>query len=232
MRKIKTLLVDDEFLALNLLEEFIKKFPQLEVVGKVKSAIDAASFLNDNDVDLMFLDIQMPHLSGNQFLKSLQNPPLTIFTTAYADYAVEAFSLNAIDYLLKPFSFERFFQAIQKAEKEINTRNKKTNTEKKDFITIKSDGVLHKINLKDIVVVEGLKEYLKIICTNKKYVILDSMKNMEELLPDEYFIRIHKSYIVAKNRITSLEGFFVYLGKIKLPISRTKKKEIMELVFE
>jgi DNA-binding LytR/AlgR family response regulator len=231
MKKIKTLLVDDEFLALNLLEEFIKKIPQLEVVGKVKSAIAASSFLNDNEVDLMFLDIQMPHLSGNQFLKSLQDPPVTIFTTAYSDYAVEAFSLNAVDYLLKPFSFERFFQSVQKAEKEINTRNKNTQNKQVDFITIKSDGVLHKINLKDIVLIEGSKEYLKIICTNKKYIILDSMKNMEELLSDEHFIRIHKSYIVAKNRITSLEGFFVYLGKLKLPISRTKKKDIMELIF-
>ena len=232
MKKIKTLLIDDEFLALNLLEEFIKKIPQLEVVGKVKSAIDAASFLNDNEVDLMFLDIQMPHLSGNQFLKSLPHPPVTIFTTAYSDYAVEAFSLNAVDYLLKPFSFERFFQAVQKAKKEINTRNKNNKNEPIDFITIKSDGVLHKINLKNIVLIEGSKEYLKIICTNKKYVILDSMKNMEELLSDEHFIRIHKSYIVAKNRITSLEGFFVYLGKLKLPISRTKKKEIQNTIFQ
>jgi DNA-binding LytR/AlgR family response regulator len=232
MNKIKTLLIDDEFLALNLLEEFIKKCPQLEVVGKVKSAIAAASFLNEHEVDLMFLDIQMPHLSGNQFLKSLQNPPVTIFTTAYTDYAVEAFSLNAVDYLLKPFSFERFFQAVQKAEKEINSRNKNTKNGQADFITIKSDGVLHKINLKDIVLIEGSKEYLKIICINKKYVILDSMKNMEELLSDEHFIRIHKSYIVAKNRITSLEGFFVYLGKLKLPISRTKKKEIQDTIFK
>ena len=229
--KIRTLLIDDEFLALNLLEDFCNKFPQIEIVGKMKSAIDAASFLQGNEVDLMFLDIQMPHLSGHQFLKSLSHPPVTIFTTAYSDYAVEAFTLNAVDYLLKPFSFERFFQAVQKAEKELNTRKKPILQSKNDFISIKSDGVLHKIKLADIILIEGLKEYLKIICVNKKYVILDSMKNLESLLPSTDFIRIHKSYIVAKQRITSLEGFYVYLGKLKLPMSRSKKNEIMELVF-
>lgn len=229
MNKIKTILVDDEFLALNLLEEFTKRIPQIEVITKVKSAIEAAEFLEGNKVDLMFLDIQMPHLSGNKFLASLDNPPVTIFTTAYSDYAVEAFSLNAVDYLLKPFSYDRFLQAVTKAEKEIKIKNK--NNPSNNFISIKSDGTIHKININDIIVIEGLKEYVKIVSENKKYVILDSMKNMEELLPNNQFIRIHKSYIVAKNRITSLEGFFVYLGKLKLPISRSKKKEIKELVF-
>ncbi len=236
MERIRTILIDDEFLALNLLEEFTKQFPQLEVVGKFKSALDAAAFMRDNDVDVMFLDIQMPHLSGNQFLKTLSHPPVTIFTTAYSDYAVEAFSLNAVDYLLKPFSFERFFQAVQKAEEALAKKNPSNpigtqSTEQPSFITIKSDGVLSKVKISDILIVEGLKEYVKIITPNKKYIQLESMKNMELSLPADQFIRVHKSYIVARNQITSIEGYFIYLGKVKIPISRTKKQEILELVF-
>ncbi len=226
-KKIKTLLVDDEFLALKLLEQFALSFPQLKIVGKVKSAQAAQEIMEKEKVDLLFLDIQMPQLSGNQFLRGLENPPITIFTTAYPDYAVEAFELNAVDYLLKPFSFERFSLAVKKAEEKINVPDENEEL----FMIIKSDGKFSKINLNDILYIEGLKEYVKIICKEKKYVILESLKNMEEQLPSSHFLRVHKSYIVSKSKVTDKEGFFIFLRKIKIPISRKKKIEIMKELF-
>ncbi len=224
--KIKTLLVDDEFLALNLLEEFVKRIPELEVVSKVKSAVAAAEVLDKEGIDLMFLDIQMPQLSGTHFLKGLEKSPVTIFTTAYSDYAVEAFELDAVDYLLKPFSFERFLQAVGKAKKEIS-RKLKTD----DFIMVKSDARATKILLDDILYVEGQKEYLKIICTEKKYIILDSFKHMEQILPADQFIRIHKSYMIAVSKITGYEGYCLMIGKMKIPMSRSLKKELIARIF-
>ncbi len=226
-KSIKVLIVDDEFLALNLLEEFISKLPALEIIAKAKSASIAQEILNEHKIDLMFLDIQMPHLSGNEFLKKLPNPPVTIFTTAYEKYAVEAFSLNAIDYLLKPFSFTRFEQAVIKAKEQISKENKS-----EDFITIKSDGKVSKIVLNDILYIEGQKEYVKINCVNKKYIILDSLLHLEEILPVHEFIRVHKSYIIPKSKITAKEGFNLFIDKIKIPMSRKKKKEICEFIFD
>lgn len=235
MTPIKTLLVDDEFLALNLLETFVQKIPEMVIVDKVKNPLKAIDILNREPVDLLFLDIQMPTLSGTEMLKTIQNPPVTIFTTAYADYAVEAFSLNAIDYLLKPFSFERFLQAVNKARERIHFQRSASGilmpSQSRDFFTAKVDGKLVKIRFGDILFIEGLKEYVRIVCTDARHVTLESLKNLEQLLPQEAFIRVHKSFIVAKDKVQQLNGNMLEIGKHKIPISRTKKEEVVEWIF-
>jgi len=232
---IKTLLVDDEYLALNLLETFIQKVPDMEIIDKVKSPMKALDLLHHTPVDLLFLDIQMPTLSGNHLLKIVKNPPLTIFTTAYADYAIEAFDLQAVDYLLKPFSFERFLQAVNKAKALLNVRESTATivipAQSLDFFSVKVDGKIVKIYFDDILFIEGLKEYVKIVCRNARFVTLESLKNLEDLLPADNFIRVHKSYIIAKNKVQSLDGNLLEIDRHKIPISRSKRDEIIEWIF-
>ncbi|MFK7932876.1 MAG: LytR/AlgR family response regulator transcription factor [Saprospiraceae bacterium] len=235
MPPLRTLVVDDEFLALNLLENFVEQTPQLQLVAKEKSPLRALEILQTNTIDVLFLDIQMPVLAGNQLLKILQRPPLTVFTTAYADYAVEGFELNAVDYLLKPFSFDRFLQAVNKVVERhrslspaISTTTFTTN--EPAFISVKVDGSLRKIFYQDILFIEGLREYVRFHCTDGKYVVLERMKNLAEQLPDN-FLRVHRSYIVAKNRVESLIGNQLQLGQHKIPISRGNREEILKAIF-
>jgi DNA-binding LytR/AlgR family response regulator len=241
MSKLKILLVDDEYLALNLLEQFAQELPDLEIVGKVKSPIQALDILQNQSVDILFLDIQMPVLSGVNLLKTLKNPPITIFTTAYSDYAVQAFDLNVVDYLLKPFSFERFLQSVNKAKDLLQKAQTppspkesiQTVSEAKDYLVMKVDGKIEKIKIPDILYIEGLKEYIKIVTPQRQYVTLESMKNMEDALAAHDFIRTHKSYIVSKKRVQTLEGNLLDLGaKIKIPISRERKDFVVQAIFE
>jgi DNA-binding LytR/AlgR family response regulator len=234
MKMINTLLVDDEYLALNLLENFIRQVPDLHIVEKVKSPMRALEVLQQTPVDLLFLDIQMPTLSGNNLLKTLQYPPCTIFTTAYDHYAIEAFEINAIDYLLKPFSFERFLQAVNKAKECLQLRANPIllNPEQsRDFFSIKADGKVIKVYFDDILFIEGLKEYVRIVCRDARFVTLESLKNLEDLLPQDNFARVHKSYIIAKNKVQSLEGNQLEINKHKIPVSRSKRDEIVEWIF-
>lgn len=235
MAAIKTLLVDDEYLALNLLEKFTDRVPGLEVVEKVKSPMRALDILHQTPIDLLFLDIQMPTLSGNNLLKTLKNPPLTIFTTAYSDYAIEAFELNAVDYLLKPFSFERFLKAVNKAKDHLQLPPLppaiEAPTISKDFFSIKVDGKIMKVHFEDILYIEGLKEYVRVVCRDVRLVTLARLKNMEDLLPADKFVRVHKSYIVAKSKVQALEGNMLDISKHKIPISRSKRDEILEWIF-
>lgn len=235
---IQTLLVDDEYLALNLMVEFASKIPDIEVIDKVKSPLDALTILNQKPIDLLFLDIQMPSLSGTNLLKSLKHPPVTIFTTAYSDYAIEAFDLNAVDYLLKPFSFERFLQAVNKAKEQLHIRTQPTSapalvipTQSQDFFTIKVDGNLTKVHFSDILFVEGLKEYIRIVCRNARLVTYERLGKLEDLLPADQFLRVHKSYIVAKDKVEALEGNRLVIEKYKIPISRTKKEGVVDSIF-
>lgn len=239
---MKILLVDDEFLALNLLEEFASRIPGLELVGKAKTPMQALELLDNQQVDVLFLDIQMPILSGTGLLKSLKNPPVTVFTTAYSEHAVEAFDLNAVDYLLKPFSFERFLQAVNKAKEALAARNVRSNQiseipppekEKQGFVTVKVDGRLQKIELAELLYVEGLKEYARFVCAGgRQFVVFERLKNIEEMLPGEGFLRVHKSFIVAKRCVQAIEGNLLDLGgKVKIPVSREKKDEVVRAVF-
>jgi len=233
MSTIKTLLVDDEYLALNLLETFIQDVPGLEVVGKVKSAMAALEVLNSQPVDLLFLDIQMPTLSGVNMLKTLQHQPVTIFTTAYSEYAIQAFDLNVVDYLVKPFPFERFLQAVNKAKEQLKLRQPTVapQTAQGDFLTAKVDGKIVKLSYDDILFVEGLKEYVRFVCKNGKYVTLESLKNLEEQLPAGRFLRVHKSYIVSKEKVQSILGNMLEIQAHKIPVSRGKRDEVVQAIF-
>lgn len=238
MDKIKTLLVDDEYLALNLLEGFVNQLPMLMLVGKAKSPTQAMEMMHTESVDLMFLDIEMPAIGGNEFLKSLQKPPVTIFTTAYSEYAVEAFDIGAIDYLVKPFSFERFLKATQKAIEIIKQKNNKTVAiessypDSKQFLSIKADGKTFRVAFDDILYIEGLKEYVKIFTEQKTYITLETFKNLELMLPSPQFLRVHKSFMVAMNKVKALDGSMLEVGKGTIPISRERKEEIVKLIFE
>jgi len=233
MSIIKTLLVDDEYLALNLLETFVRDVPGLEVVAKVKSAVAALEVLNTQQIDLLFLDIQMPTLSGVNMLKTLQNQPVTIFTTAYSEYAIQAFDLNAVDYLVKPYPFERFLQAVNKAKEQLKLRQTNTSAPAPAaFLSAKVDGKIVKILFDDILFVEGLREYVRFICRNGKYVTLESLKNLEAQLPADRFVRVHKSYIVAKDKVQSVLGNMLEIQAHKIPISRSKRDAVVQSIFQ
>jgi DNA-binding LytR/AlgR family response regulator len=229
MENYNILLVDDEYLALNLLEEFLSRVPGMEVIGKCKSPIDALQILQQENIDILFLDIQMPTLSGVDLLKSLPQPPATVFTTAYRDYAIDAFDLNVVDYLLKPFAFERFLQALNKARSACQPTV--SATKKEAYLHVKVEGKLVRIKTDDIVYVEGMKEYVRVVCPQGKYIIFERLKNIEEQLPSDQFLRVHKSYIVAKERVLSIEGNLLDVGLQRIPVSRSLRATIIETFF-
>jgi len=222
---LKCLIVDDEHLARELIKTFCDRLPNLEVVGTCKNAIEAIKFLAENQVDLIFLDIQMPDLSGIDLVKTLKVKPAIIFTTAYSDYAVEGFELDVTDYLVKPFSFERFIKAVNKVGATADT---KEHGETPDYMTVKADHKLYKVLFKEVKYIEGLREYVAYHLNDKKIVALASLKKLEEELPSN-FIRIHKSFIVNTDLIDSISGNEVELGTVKLPIGKSYKDEVMNL---
>lgn len=230
---LRVLLVDDEFLALNLLENFVARVPDLQLVGKCQSPLRALELLQQSPVDLLFLDIQMPSLNGMDLLRQLPKRPIVIFTTAYREHAADAFDLQAADYLVKPFAYERFLRALQKARAEIQLRRGEVivPTQSKDYVTIKVDGLLTRLHFQDIYYVEGLKEYVRIVCRDERHVTLERMKNMEALLPASDFLRVHRSYIVAKRYVKALEGNLLHVGPHKVPVSRQKRDEVVEALF-
>jgi DNA-binding LytR/AlgR family response regulator len=228
---MKVIIVDDEPLALEVLETYLAHFPELKLSAKCTNAVEAFEALSDNAIDLMFLDIQMPQISGIDFLKSLKNPPKVIFTTAFSNYALEGFELNAVDYLLKPFSLERFTKAVLKF-KEIYAKNDKTpgEIEAPDYIFVKADKKLIKLRFEDIFYVEGLKDYVMLHTPGGRIVTLQTMKSLEEKLPSSNFIRVHRSYIVNLNLIELLEANSVTVNKKKIPIGKNYKDELFNVI--
>lgn len=228
---MKVIIVDDEPLALEVLETYLTHFPELNLQAKCANAVEAFEALSEGDIDLMFLDIQMPQISGIDFLKSLKNPPKVIFTTAFSNYALEGFELNAVDYLLKPFSLERFTKAVQKF-KEIYAKNDKTLSEAEapDYIFVKADKKLIKLRFEDIFHVEGLKDYVMLHTPGGRIVTLQTMKSLEEKLPSSNFIRVHRSYIVNLNLIELLETNSVTVNKKKIPIGKNYKDELFNVI--
>ncbi|MFX3625777.1 MAG: LytR/AlgR family response regulator transcription factor [bacterium] len=225
--KISCLIVDDEPLAQDVLHNYIKQTPQLELVGICNNAIEALEKMKHNIVDLIFLDIEMPEISGVDFLRSLKDPPIAIFTTAYQNYAVEGYELNAIDYLLKPFSKERFIKAVKKAE-ELLILLEEHSQKEDDYIFIKADQKLQKVYYNDIYYIEALADYVKIHTPEKRFITLQTMKNMEAKLPDKYFRRVHRSYIVALDKIESLVGSALEIQDQKIPIGKNYKEAFFE----
>jgi len=233
--EIKALIVDDEPLAQNVIEQYAKKLPNLTIADKCNDAICAHQVLKEQQIDLIFLDINMPKLSGISFLKSLKNAPLVIFTTAYSEYALEGFELDAVDYLKKPFGFERFCKAFFKAEellrlKTIDKNRPPVQPDPNDFFFVKSNKKNYKVRFSDICYIEGLGDYIQIHLQEQKIVANLSMKKMTELLPDEKFHRIHKSYIISLERIELVEGNSVVINKKRLPVGNSYRQEFMEYI--
>lgn len=239
---INVIIVDDEPLAQDVLETYIGKLPDVNLVQKCNNALEANEALKNHDIDLMFLDIQMPQLTGIDFLKTLKKAPEVIFTTAYPNYAVEGFELNAIDYLLKPISFERFIKAVNKATDQIELKRGSgtaapvvnTDATATDFIFVKADKKLVKIHYGDIIYIEGLKDYVIIRMENSRVITLQTMKSLESKLPANLFKRIHRSYIVALGEIRAVVGNMVEVqekGKAKhLPIGKNYREELLEII--
>jgi len=222
---IHCLIVDDEPLAADVIESFVSKMPHLQLSGKVNSATEALAVLKTGKVDIMFLDIQMPEMTGLEFLKTLRNPPLVIFTTAYPNYALESYEIDAADYLLKPVSFDRFVKAVNKAEERMKAPAPEGETP--DYIFVKADGKLVRINIQDICYVEGLKDYVIIHTMQNKVVTHNTMKNIEALLlSDDNFIRIHRSYIINLRFVKEIEGNSFRVKDQLLTIGTTFKDEV------
>ena len=232
-KKIKCLVIDDEPPAQIVLQKYIAQVPSLELMGVCNSAVEAISFLQDRSVDLLFLDIQMPELLGTKFVRALNNPPKVIFTTAYRKFAIEGFELNAVDYLLKPISFDRFLMAVNRIL-QLNIQPTNGNLQgtepyphhDRPFLYVRSDKKMVKIMFDEILFFESLKDYLKIVTTNKTIITRQSISSLEEMLPKESFLRIHRSYIIAINKIDSYNGETIDIAKNELPIGRFFKHEV------
>ena len=232
---IRTIIVDDEPLAIEILEAYIMKMPNMNLIDKCSNALEANEVLRTEDIDLMFLDIEMPMMLGTDFLKSLKDPPQIIFTTAYPEFAVQGFELNALDYLLKPISLDRFIKAVNKVVVRYEpSMSSKEYSKSLDYIFVKADKKLVKINFSEIIYIEGLKDYVLIHTDQSRIITLQTMKSLEEKLPVELFIRAHRSYIVNLNRIKAIIGNTIEVlekDQIKhLPIGKNYKDEIEVMI--
>ncbi len=228
---LKCLVVDDESFAIEGIVNYINKLDFLELAATSSSALEATEVLREKDIDLMFLDINMPELTGVEFMESLENAPLTIFTTAYSEYALDGFRLNVVDYLLKPIGFQRFFQAAQKALDLYSSRNlvKSDDTQSSEMY-IKQEDSFVKIMWEDILYVESMQNYLKLYFKDKSYVIHQTMTSLEEILPKDAFFRIHKSYLVNISHIDMVSGGRVFVGGTELPLSKHRKDDLFNSV--
>ena len=238
--KINCVVIDDEPLAREGLAGYVNDLDFLHLLGTCESPLEAGSMLDQHSVDLIFLDVQMPKLNGIDFLKTLRHPPLVVLTTAYPQYALEGYQLDVLDYLLKPIMFDRFYQAAQKAKAQWELRQRaQTNSAsteadtpprpgEEDHFFIKVEHKYEKIALREIRYVEAMQNYVVIHTTQNKYMTLVTLKSVEERLPDAGFIRTHKSYLVAKDKITSVEGNQIFIGEQMVPISRHYREAVIE----
>ncbi len=238
---LNVLIVDDEPLALDVLETYISQMPELRLVKRCSNALEANEALKTNQIDLMFLDIQMPQLTGIDFVKTLSDPPMIVFTTAYPNYAIQGFDLNALDYLLKPISLERFMKAVNKAVEQSELAKADHShsgspamNDGLDFFFVKADKKLVKVNFDDIIYIEGLKDYVIIRLVLGRVITLQTMKNLEERLPKHLFRRIHRSFIVAMDKVLAIEGNMVEVyekDKPKLlPIGKNYRDDLLKLI--
>ena len=240
--KMNCLVIDDEPLAREGLVTYVGDLDFLHLVGQCESPLEAGPLLDRHSVDLIFLDVQMPKLNGIDFLKTLRHPPLIILTTAYPQYALEGYQLDVLDYLLKPIMFDRFYQAAQKAKVQWELQQraqgnhppveavKAPESSEGDHFFIKVEHKYKKIALRDIRYVEAMQNYVVIYTTQGKHMTLVALKNVEERLPDDRFIRTHKSYLVAKDKITSVEGNQIFVGEQIVPISRHYREGVIEVL--
>jgi DNA-binding LytR/AlgR family response regulator len=244
---MNVIIVDDEPLAQDVLETYIAKMPELNLIQKCSNAFEANDALKNHQIDLMFLDIQMPQLSGIEFLKTLAHPPMVVFTTAYPNFAIEGFELNALDYLLKPISMDRFMKAVNKAMDQYSLHHPKENAQSAptgkhdaepgtlpDYIFVKADKKLIRVKFSDIVYIEGLKDYVIIKTETGRIISLQTMKSLEDKLPMAQFVRIHRSFIVGMDKIHAIVGNMVEViekGQPKhLAIGKNYRDELLEMI--
>jgi DNA-binding LytR/AlgR family response regulator len=229
---IKCIIVEDETLAQEVIQSHLQQLGQLELVGTYRNALEAMEALRTREVDVMFLDIRLPGMTGLNFLRGLTDPPLVVLTTAYAEYALESYDFNVIDYLLKPISFERFSKAVHKLldGRLFTQAGKEQDQSPADHIFIRSNSKFFKVNFSEILYVQAMKDYLKIHTPEYALMTHQTMSEMEKLLPVRQFIRVHKSYIVALSRIKAIYGNSVELGKITIPIGINYKETVMGLI--
>lgn len=222
------IIVEDEIPAQKVLKNFINKIPYLTLLGTFKAAIEANAFLNNNEVDVVFLDINLPDIPGIDFIKTIKNPPAIIMTTAYPDYAVNSFELETIiDYLVKPFSFDRFLKAVNKVKLKTKNNTEIIESESKS-IFINVDKTHHKIILDDIKYVESDRNYITVVTKTQKLSYIDSLKNWVEKLPSDQFVQVHKSYIINSNLVDKVSGNEIYINSQRIPVGRTYKQELLK----
>lgn len=231
---MKCLIVDDEAHALDVLETYIDRIDDLHLAGRCTNAIEAFNQLKKEPVDLLFLDIQMPRLTGIEFLKNIDNPPKVIFTTAYRDYALEGYELNVLDYLLKPISFERFLKAVNKAwdrpSAPVSTQPVSFQEKRQEdpFLFLKADKKMVKVKLADILWIESLKDYVMVKTAEKEVITYQKISYLDEKLPEDQFIRVHRSFIVSRDKIDAFSATQVEIGSHSIPIGRNYKTEVIE----
>jgi len=229
MLKVRCIIVDDEPLAREGMENLCSTFDSIEVLGSFPNAFNSNEFLMANSVDLMFLDIEMPGLNGTNFLSELTDPPLTIFTTAYSEYALEGFNLNAVDYLLKPISKQRFFKAVNRALDIFKSKNAVVQDEETITYTyIAADRKYTKVFYNDIIYIEGMKDYVIIHTKDEKITPAMNLKTILTKLPERQFVRVNKSYIINADYISSVETDLIYLGEKEIPMGRTYKEDFIQ----
>jgi len=230
--QISCIAIDDEPLALSKLEGFIAKVPELKLIRTFDNAIEAIGWLKENSTDLIFLDIQMEQLTGIQFLESTGTKTRVILTTAYDQYAIKGYDLNVTDYLLKPYSFERFLKSVNKVMENFvqKERSEQSEVRPDSFIFVKTEYRLERIDIEDILYIEGMKDYLRIICTDKKIMTLQNFARLEETLPPKLFCRVHKSFIVAIDKIKSIERGVIVIADRRIPVSNTYKESFFSKI--
>jgi DNA-binding LytR/AlgR family response regulator len=235
---MNVIIVDDEPLALDILETYIEQIPDLNLIARCENALEAREVLKNQTVDLIFLDIQMPELTGIDFAKTLLNPPMIVFTTAFPNFAVEGFELNAIDYLLKPVSFDRFNKAIQKCMSKLEIKKSKSTIDQEenqqDYIFVKADKKLIKVKYADILYIEGLKDYVIIRTETGRVITLQTMKSLEDKMPEARFMRVHRSYIVNIEKITAINGNMIEVIEKnetkQIPVGKNYRDELSRVV--
>ena len=236
MEKLRCLVIEDEPLSQEILARYIADIPELELAGICGDALQASGLLRNSAVDLIFLDINLPVISGMHLVKSLSHPPMVIFTTAYPEFAVEGFEADAVDYLVKPFSFERFLKAVNKTFERTNYLKSKaglpaaTEHETTGFLILRADKKVHKVNYSEILYLEATGDYVKVHIAARVLIVHETFRKMEEQLPDGLFIRVHKSFIVPLGRIRFIEGNQVNIEGTMIPIGLVYRDNLMKLM--
>jgi len=226
--KLHCVIVDDEPLAITIIEGYLKKIPYIEIIGKFDNALPVYEFLKENSVDLLFLDVEMPNITGVDFLKSLTSPPAVIFTTANKNYAIDGFDLNVEDYILKPVTFERLLKSVNRVYEKINQKIKKEKNGTDDFLYLKENKKMVKVYYKNILYLESVKDYVKVVTTCKTVMTKQQLGYFESILDKTKFLRIHRSFIISSDKVDAYSLSGIDIGNTELPIGRKYKEVVLE----